>query len=210
MGADGVRAAAGRDEQLLLYWVSNPVWVGGTLVGAAAGAMAVFFNNGASYSAASMYAIGMLFIWSGVVLTIFSFDVGKWVVAVGAVARFGLFTAVVLAFGVRHGFHGVSASSFVPTFSGFTALVPLILFSLVGFELPSAAGEEIRDPARDVPAGIGKSVLATAALYGLPVLGILVVLPAGQSSAQWPCPAWTGQARAPSAASRPGSARRYG
>jgi hypothetical protein len=28
------------------HWVSNPVWLGGTLVGAAAGAFAVFFGTG--------------------------------------------------------------------------------------------------------------------------------------------------------------------
>ena len=60
--------------------------------------------------------------------------------------------------------------------------MPLILFSLVGFELPSAAGEEMEDAANDVPAGIAKSVIATTLLYGLPVLGILLVLPSDQST----------------------------
>lgn len=183
-----VRMAFGRLPAAInnfFYWVSNPVWVGGTLVGAAAGALAVFFHDGRNLPWPAMYGLGLTFIWTGVALTIFSFNVGKWAVASGAVARFalfGLFTVVVLAYGARHGFHGVSGSSLVPTFAGFTALVPLILFSLVGFELPSAAGEELRNPARDVPAGIGKAVLATGALYGLPVLGILLVLPPGQAS----------------------------
>jgi glutamate:GABA antiporter len=183
-----VRMAFGRLPAAVnnfFYWVSNPVWVGGTLVGAAIGALAVFFGRGTGFSLPISYAIGLVFIWTGVLLTVFSFRVGRWVVAVGAVARFalfGVFSAVVLCYGLEHGFHGVSGSSLIPTFSGFTALVPLILFSLVGFELPSAAGEEMRDPARDVPAGIAKTVLASAALYGLPVLGILLVLPPSQAS----------------------------
>ncbi len=183
-----VRMALGRLPAAVnnfFYWVSNPVWVGGTLAGTAAGALAVFFHGGSGLAAGPMYVIGLLFIWCGVILTIFSVGVSKWVVAAGAVARFalfGLFTVVVLVYGIEHGFHGVAGNSFVPTFSGFTALVPLILFSLVGFELPSAAGEELENPVRDVPAGIARSVLAAGALYGLPVLGILVVLPAGQGS----------------------------
>jgi glutamate:GABA antiporter len=183
-----VRMAFGRLPAAMnnfFYWVSNPVWVGGTLVGAATGALTVFFGRGTGFSLPVSYLIGLVFIWSGVVLTVFSFRVGRWVVAAGAVARFalfGVFSVVVLGYGLRHGFHGVSGASLVPTFSGFTALVPLILFSLVGFELPSAAGEEMRDPARDVPAGIAKTVLASAALYGLPILGILLVLPAAQAS----------------------------
>jgi glutamate:GABA antiporter len=183
-----VRMAFGRLPAAMnnfMYWVSNPVWLGGTLVGTAAGALAVFFGNGVGFSMPAMFAIGLPFIWVSVLLTIFSVRVAKPVVTAGAIARFalfGLFTIVVLAYGARHGFHGLGPSSFVPTFSGFTALVPLILFSLVGFELPSAAGEELLDAARDVPASIAKSLLATAVLYGLPILGILVVLPASEAS----------------------------
>ena len=40
----------------------------------------------------------------------------------------------------------------------------------------------MEDPARDVPPGIIKSVVATALLYGIPVLGILVVLPTDQTT----------------------------
>jgi glutamate:GABA antiporter len=89
---------------------------------------------------------------------------------------------LVVVYGVENGFHGPDAGSYIPSAGGFVALVPLILFSLVGFELPSAAGEEMEDAARDVPSGIIKSVVATALLYGLPVLGILVVLPTDQAT----------------------------
>jgi amino acid transporter len=167
------------------YWVTNPVWMGGTLVGTAAGGFAVFFNHDASYSTLAMYVIGIPFIWLGVLFAILSFRVGKWVATVGAIARFlllGFFSLIVVVYGVKHGFHGIGAGGFKPTFSSFVLLVPLILFSLVGFELPSAAGEEMEDAARDVPSGIGKSVIATALLYGLPVLGILLVLPSDQAS----------------------------
>ncbi|MGD0558095.1 MAG: APC family permease [Streptosporangiaceae bacterium] len=183
-----VRMAFGRLPAAMnnfVYWVSNPAWVGGTLVGTSCGALVVFFNDGRGFSATVMYAIGIPFIWCGVLLTILSARIARWVLAAGALARFalfGLFSLVVLGYGLRHGFHGVGADSFVPTVSGFAALVPLILFSLVGFELPSTAGEELRNPARDLPSGIAKSLLATAALYGLPVLGILVVLPTSQAN----------------------------
>ena len=40
----------------------------------------------------------------------------------------------------------------------------------------------MEDPARDVPPGIIKLVVATALLYGIPVLGILVVLPTDQTT----------------------------
>ncbi|PZS34323.1 MAG: amino acid permease [Pseudonocardiales bacterium] len=167
------------------YWVTNPVWMGGTLVGTAVGGFIVFFNNGAGYSKTTMYMIAVVFIWLGVLFAILSFRIGKWVATVGAIARFlllGFFSIIVVVYGLRHGFHGIGANGFKPSFSSFVALVPLILFSLVGFELPNAAGEEMEDAEKDVPAGIAKSVLATALLYALPVLGILLVLPASQAS----------------------------
>jgi amino acid transporter len=167
------------------YWVTNPVWMGGTLVGTAVGGFIVFFNNGNDYGKATMYVIAIVFIWLGVLFAVLSFKIGKWIATIGAIARFlllGFFSVIVLVYGAKHGFHGIGAGGFKPTYTSFVLLVPLILFSLVGFELPNAAGEEMENPQRDVPAGIRRSVVATALLYGLPVLGILLVLPESQAS----------------------------
>jgi amino acid transporter len=183
-----VRLAFGRlagAANNFFYWVTNPVWMGGTLVGTAVGGFIVFFNNGNDYGKTTMYVIAIVFIWLGVLFAVLSFKVGKWIATIGAIARFlllGFFSIIVLAYGAKHGFHGIGAGGFKPTFTSFVLLVPLILFSLVGFELPNAAGEEMENPQRDVPAGIRRSVVATALLYGLPVLGILLVLPASQAS----------------------------
>ncbi|MCU1656537.1 MAG: amino acid permease [Pseudonocardiales bacterium] len=168
------------------YWVTNPVWMGGTLVATGLTGITVFwYRDDHTFSKASTYLFGIPFIWLGVLFAILSFKVGKWIATVGAIARFlllGFFTLVVLMYGAKHGFHGPSLGDYKPGFSSFVLLVPLILFSLVGFELPSAAAEEMTDAADDVPSGIAKSVVATALLYGLPVLGILVVLPASQAT----------------------------
>lgn len=167
------------------YWVTNPVWMGGTLVGTAIGGLTALIGSGASWSKPATYIFGLAFIWAGALAAILSFRIGKWIATIGAWARVALlsvFVVTVLWYGAKHGFHGPGLSSYKPTFSSFVALVPLILFSLVGFELPSAAGGEMKDPARDVPAGIRRSVIVTALLYGLPVLGILTVLPAAQST----------------------------
>ncbi|TXR52306.1 APC family permease [Quadrisphaera setariae] len=169
----------------VFYWVTNPVWMGGTLVGTALGGLMTFFHHGQAFSTTFQYVFALAFIWAGVLFAVLSFRVGKWIATIGALARFallGLFSVLVVAYGFVHGFHGPSAGSYAPSFSGFVVLVPLILFSLVGFELPSAAGEEMEDAKRDVPAGIAKSILATGLLYGLPVLGILLVLPEQQAS----------------------------
>ena len=47
--------------------------------------------------------------------------------------------------------HFPSGGEFKPTYALFIALVPLLFFNYVGFELPSAAGDEMEDPQKDVP-----------------------------------------------------------
>ena len=69
------------------------------------------------------------------------------------------------------------AGSYKPSIGGFVLLTGVLLFNFVGFELPNSAGEEMVNPQRDVPFSIFRSAIGSVALYALPVLGILIVLP---------------------------------
>jgi glutamate:GABA antiporter len=161
-----------------LYWITNPVWIGGTLAISCIGAVQVFFNNGNPLPIVVWYIVALVFIWTSIVAAITSFQVGKWLPTAGAYARFlllGLFTISVVIYAAKHGWHG--AGSYSPTAGGFVALVGVLLFNFVGFELPNSAGEEMTNPQRDVPFGIARSTIASVVLYAVPVLGILLVLP---------------------------------
>jgi len=163
-----------------LYWITNPVWIGGTLAISCIGAVEVFFNNGNTVPTPLFYVIALAFVWLSIVAAITSFSVGKWLPTAGAFARFlllGLFMLTVIVFAAKHGVHGLGAASYSPTAGGFVLLVGVLLFNFVGFELPSSAGEEMTNPQRDVPFGIARSTVASVILYALPVLGILIVLP---------------------------------
>jgi glutamate:GABA antiporter len=78
--------------------------------------------------------------------------------------------------------HGFGSHAFVPTYALFIAVVPVLIFNYAGMEVPSAAGEEMTNPRRDVPFSVIWSGLATMLAYGIPILLILIVLPAGQVS----------------------------
>src|ERR1700743_2938353 len=163
-----------------LYWITNPVWIGGTLAIACVGAVEVFFNDGNALSTTVFYVVTLAFVWVSVLAAIMSFSRAKWRPTAGAFARFlllGLFTISCIVFAAKHGVHGLGASAYKPSYAGFVALVGVLLFNYVGFELPSSAGEEMTNPKRDVPFGIARSAVASVLLYALPVLGILVVLP---------------------------------
>lgn len=168
-----------------LYWITNPVWFGGTLAVLSITTWETFFNKGNALPTIGFFAFGLVFIWIGTLSAILSFSVGKWIPISGAYARFlllGLFTVSVIAFGIKHGVHGVTAGDFKVSYAGFVGLIGLIMFSLVGFELPNTAGDEMKDAQKDVPYSIARSAVAAILLYGIPVLGILVVLPLDQVS----------------------------
>ena len=169
----------------LLYWVTNPVWIAGSLTASCIGAVQIFFHSGAPLSTPVTYTVSLVFVWITIVAAIASFRVGKWLPTVGAFARFivlGLFTITVAIYAAKHGAHGLGAGSYSTSFSGFVLLVGVLLFNYVGFELPSSAGEEMVNPQRDVPFAIARSAIGSVVLYALPVLGILIVLPASAVS----------------------------
>ena len=164
-----------------LYWITNPVWIGGSLAITCVGAIEVFFDHGNNLPTAVWYVVVLVFVWLSIVAAITSFSVGKWLPTAGAFARFivlGFFTLTVIIYAAKHGVHGLGASSYSPSFSGFVLLVGVLLFNFVGFELPNSAGEEMTNPQRDVPFAIARSGIASVILYALPVVGILIVLPA--------------------------------
>jgi glutamate:GABA antiporter len=164
-----------------LYWITNPVWIGGSLTITCITAVEVFFNHGANVSTLVWFVIALVFVWLSIVAAITSFSVGKWLPTAGAMARFvllGLFTLSVIIYALKHGAHGLGASDYKPSEGGFVLLVGVLLFNFVGFELPNSAGEEMTNPQRDVPFAIARSTVASVVLYALPVIGILIVLPA--------------------------------
>jgi len=166
------------------YWVSNPIWVGGTLTVAGMVAIDAFFLNRPMHGF-WQYVFGLAFIWFTVVAAIISFKTGKWIPTVGAFVRIGLllfFALSVILFAAQHGVHGFGGHAFLPTWAVFISVAPLLFFNYTGFEVPSAAGEEMTNPRRDVPFAITWSAIGTIVLYGGPILLILVVLPSGQVS----------------------------
>lgn len=166
----------------LFYWVTNPIWLGGSLVFIGAETWDGFVFPLGDGTAAD-YVFKLLFIWLAIVTAIVSLRRGKWITTAGAIVKvlaLAVFTGTALAYGIGHGFRGLDGASFSPTTAGFLALVPVLLFAYVGFEAPNAAGEEMHDPQRDVPAALGRSAAIAAACYLLPVFAILAVVPAGK------------------------------
>src|SRR5690242_16059500 len=164
----------------VLYWLSNPIWLGGSLTILAVTTFGDFFTP---LTGAWKYIFALGFIWFAVWAAILSFGIGKWIPTIGAWVRIvvlGGFVATVIVYAIKHGVHGVGGKDFKPSWAIFIAAVPVLFFNFVGFELPNAAGDEMKDPQKDVPFTVLRSAVGAIALYGIPILAILLVLPASQ------------------------------
>jgi amino acid transporter len=170
----------------VMYWISNPIWLGGTLAITAFATFTTFFWSGDHSTGATetvQIIFGLVFIWVATWSAILSFGIGKWIPTIGAWVRvllLSVFTLTVIAYAVKNGVHGVSLGEFKPTTTIFFGLVPVLFFNFVGFELPSAAGDEMKDPQKDVPVTIRRAWLVAILAYGLPILAILLVIPKDQ------------------------------
>ncbi|MHB8648893.1 MAG: APC family permease [Gaiellaceae bacterium] len=166
----------------ILYWVTNPLWVGGSLAFIATDAWrANIFKIGTA--TAGDYVFKLIFIWISIGVAIASLRHGKWIPNFGAILRvvvLGFFSLTVIIYGIKHGVAGFSVSHMSPTRAIFFGLVPLLLFNYVGFELQNGAAEEMENPQRDVPLSILRSGITGVLMYVVPIFCILLVLPAKQ------------------------------
>jgi amino acid transporter len=164
----------------ILYWVTNPLWVGGSLAFIATSSWSanVFkIGNGS----VGDYAFKLIFIWISIGVAIISLRYGKWIPNLGAILRgvvLGFFSLTVIIYGAKHGVAGFQTSQLSPTRAIFFGLVPLLLFNYVGFELQSGAAEEMENPQRDVPLSILRSGITGVLMYAVPIFCILLILPA--------------------------------
>ena len=181
-----LRAASHAGIGAILYWVTNPLWVGGSLAFIATEAWRderAPVDVGQRHRAATTCS-SCSFIW---------FSIGVAIVVAAARASGSrtpaAFARVFVTLGLLHAHassstgsstasHGFSAGDLSPTTAVFLALVPVLLFNYVGFELQNGAAEEMENPQRDVPISVVPAARVIGVLlYVIPILGILLVLP---------------------------------
>jgi amino acid transporter len=180
----------------MLYWISNPLWIGGTLAITAIGAISLFFFGDINYQVGGSVAtnaifrivVALIFIWGVTWSAILSLHVGKWLMVVGSYAKFALFglfavlAVVYLAGGHSTGTH-LTFADLAPSSDWiliFSAVIPLLIFNWVGFELQSGAGEEMVNPQRDVPRSIIRGGIIAVIAYSIPITVVLFTLSQSQ------------------------------
>jgi len=182
----------------MLYWISNPLWLGGTLsVTAIAAIKILWFNNpkllfgGTQLSDAIIeLMIAMFFIWAIIWCTTVSLEIGKWLAVFGSyvkLALLGIFVLLALVFffgGHANGQH-LGFTDILPTGNWgliLSAILPILIFNWVGFEVQNGAGEEMHDPQRDVPHSLIRAGALAVIAYTIPIAIILFTLTKSQLS----------------------------
>lgn len=165
----------------VLYWLSNPIWIGGTLSATAIATLDAFVFH-RQLGTWTEIGIGLAFTWVTVAVAIIAFRYGKWAPNIGTIVKaiaVGLFFALVIAFLVQRGHPAgaVVTADLKPSTSGFLGVVGVLVFLWVGFELSNGASEEMHNPQADVPKMILGSGAIGALMYGLVIAGILLVIP---------------------------------
>src|SRR2546423_1845316 len=185
---DWVRLAYGHFAGALvgvLYWLSNPIWLGGTLTAVTIAAMDALWGSSLGGNQFWETVIGFLFIWGAVTMNILSLRYMKWVPNLGAIVRLALlafFALLVIISGASHGFHG-SLAGFFPTDSTvLIGVIGVIVFQWIGFELQTNASDEMDNPQRDIPRAVYASGVISFLGYAIPIVGVVLILSSDQLS----------------------------
>jgi amino acid transporter len=168
----------------VLYWITNPIWLGGTLVLVAHEAFSAYVFDLSTNSVLD-WTFKIAFVWIAILLAIVSLKSGKIFVNIGAWSKvivLAMLVGTTLVYGIQNGFQGLALGALAPSIGGFLAVAPLIMFAYVGFEAPNAASEEMFDAANDTAPAIRRGAIIAMLAYLLPVLAILLVIPADQVS----------------------------
>lgn len=161
-----------------LYWINVAYWMPSVYVLFSGVLASVFWPALGNVGQA---VVTVVLVWITVALGIIDIRVAKWIPNVGAVVKVAL---LLLLGGMGAWFAATrgAANSFVPSewvprWSATLSFLPVIVYNYMGFELMSAAGEEMHNPRRDVPLAILLAGIVIAGVYMLATFGVLAAIP---------------------------------
>jgi amino acid transporter len=176
------------------YWINMTYWTASVYMVFAATFHSIFLRHslppalregaGATWLQAG---IAILLTWLTVAVGVIRLEVSKWLPSLGGVVKVAIFLGLgglglASLLRGRPPANAFAAADFLPHWGDSLTFLPVLVYNALGFELMSSAGEEMRDPQRDVPRVILISGLLIAAVYTLGALGILLAVPLGELS----------------------------
>jgi amino acid transporter len=160
------------------YWINVALWMPSVYVLFAGMFAQLFFPE---LSLLWIIVIGIVMTWITVLVGIITLEVGKWVPNLGAILKAVIILVLGIGgivFAVRNGVaNDLSFKAMLPTMDIGLMFLPVIVYNFLGFELMSGAGEEMKNPGRDIPRSIIISGALIAFFYLFATVGMLLALP---------------------------------
>ncbi|MEM5775454.1 MAG: APC family permease, partial [Anaerolineaceae bacterium] len=161
-----------------LYWINVALWMPSVYVLFAGMFSQMFFPD---MSLWMQILIGIVMTWITVLIGTLSLEVGKWVPNIGAILKALILVVIGVAAFAYAGKNGLandlSFGALLPSWDAGLFFLPVIVYNYMGFELMSGAGDEIKNPGRDIPRAIIISGILITVFYLLGTLGMLMALP---------------------------------
>jgi amino acid transporter len=163
------------------YWINVAIWIPSIFVLVAGIASELFSLD---LPLQTQVAIGVALAWVVVGLDIAGLSIGKWTPNIGGALKIVLFLVLIIG-GWRHGAENgfandLSLGSMAPRLEESMRYVPAIAYGMLGLELVSNAGGDIRSPERNVPQAMLASAVLILCLYLLATVGLLAATPSGE------------------------------
>ena len=162
------------------YWINVALWMPSGFI-LMAGMAAQLFAPEMTLWPKIGIAVGAT--WLTVAIGVTSLSAAKWIPNLGAFIKVAIMLLIgaagVYALITRGPANPLTLASLMPQWGASLAFLPVIVYNFMGFELMSGAGEEIKNPARDVPMAVIIAGLLISVFYIFATFGILVALPVG-------------------------------
>ena len=179
----------------MLYWISNPLWIGGTLAVSSIAAIKTFcvwqyqLSIWGHQTQRCAYRDGDCALFHLGHNLVRNYVFARWQVVVclwflhrlGLLGVFIVLGIVFIVGGYSKGAH-FGTADLLPSDWGLvvSAIFPVLIFQWVGFEVQSGAAEEMHDPQRDVPRSLIRAGAIAVITYVLFLVVILFALPKNQ------------------------------
>lgn len=165
------------------YWVNVALWMPAAFLVFAGVFCRLFLAGLADWPAGKwpQVMIAIALCWMVVGVGTMRLEPGRWINNIGAALKMMIVLAlgiggIVLA--IAHGSaNTIDAGSFVPSLTVGRTFLPVIVYLMIGFELVSSMGGELREPQRHLPRALLRSAAAITFLYMFATVGILLALP---------------------------------
>lgn len=162
------------------YWVNVALWMPSGFIVMAGMAAQLFAPDLGLWSKIAI-AVGAT--WLTVLICLSSLSAAKWIPNIGAALKVAIMLFIgcagTWALVTRGPANILTWETLTPHWGASLAFLPVIVYNFMGFELMSGAGDEIKNPARDVPVAVIVAGLLIAVFYIFATFGILVALPTG-------------------------------